>query len=494
MKYFLRKQNQVLGPFPLDELRRRLQTGELSTVDLVCAEGWSNWTPLSEVLHPDDTRPVGPAAAAAKRRKVFGCGGCFVSALVLIALVVAGGLTAIYYAVFHSVLPIRLPLALIPNLKVSGATGTIASGFAIRSLKWTGSAGQECEIDDVRLKYDGFLDYADRHEIIVNEINLGKVRVIVDSSNWTYTDTRSQSYSARNNGSRATPMPIHMNPQDRPRLVRVDRVHFGNVYLKDTNTGFEFSMPDFDYNGFKWENGKFDLGDLHVDSDRLALATKPGRTAQIDGKTVVYNKMIEGTIKPLLGKAIKEPISFVADVGINQDKLFFRYSAFEDKVEVIQNADGSGSYRTDDFSPDRYFSAPPYDLPTHVTVEAKFPEKSKQAADKIQPPKGHFTLGVCDFVIDEAETPVFTQGDKQIYEIKARHKTESGAIVLTLRMTADKMEAQPLFTSDPVMEPTQLLAQVFYGKNYAELSPEEKTGVDSRIAVYFPIGQPADKH
>ena len=63
------------------------------------------------------------------------------------------------------------------------------------------------------------------------------------------------------------------------------------------------------------------------------------------------------------------------------------------------------------------------------------------------------------------------------------------ALWATLRVAADKFEASPSFTSDPVLEPTELLAQVFYGKKYSDLSPEEKAASDKRIPVYFPVAQ-----
>ena len=42
--------NQQTGPFPMDELQRRVQAGELTRATLVWAQGMAKWTAAGEVV------------------------------------------------------------------------------------------------------------------------------------------------------------------------------------------------------------------------------------------------------------------------------------------------------------------------------------------------------------------------------------------------------------------------------------------------------------
>ena len=50
MDYHLNQQGQTIGVFPLEELRRRRQAGELTGAELVWCECMSAWQLLDAVL------------------------------------------------------------------------------------------------------------------------------------------------------------------------------------------------------------------------------------------------------------------------------------------------------------------------------------------------------------------------------------------------------------------------------------------------------------
>ena len=56
MNYHLHRQGASEGEFPLDELRRRREAGELKGDELVWREGMSHWQALDFVLYPDRGR------------------------------------------------------------------------------------------------------------------------------------------------------------------------------------------------------------------------------------------------------------------------------------------------------------------------------------------------------------------------------------------------------------------------------------------------------
>jgi membrane protease subunit (stomatin/prohibitin family) len=47
--YFVATNNQQAGPFPMDELQRQAQSGQLTPATLVWTQGMANWTPAGEV-------------------------------------------------------------------------------------------------------------------------------------------------------------------------------------------------------------------------------------------------------------------------------------------------------------------------------------------------------------------------------------------------------------------------------------------------------------
>ena len=69
MKYYIYLNNVVSGPFPLDEIKAKLASGELTRTDKVCAEGTKNWQVITEVTGdatPGTPLPPPPPQASDK--------------------------------------------------------------------------------------------------------------------------------------------------------------------------------------------------------------------------------------------------------------------------------------------------------------------------------------------------------------------------------------------------------------------------------------------
>ena len=54
-EYFVNHDGETSGPFGLEEVREKLQSGQFKADDLVVAKGGSEWLPLSEVVQPDES-------------------------------------------------------------------------------------------------------------------------------------------------------------------------------------------------------------------------------------------------------------------------------------------------------------------------------------------------------------------------------------------------------------------------------------------------------
>jgi hypothetical protein len=87
--YHLCQQGQDIGVFPLEELRRRRQVGELTGAELVWCDGMTQWQPLDSVLNREMTgivpvpSPISPPKS--KRARAVKIGVAFVLGLVVLA-------------------------------------------------------------------------------------------------------------------------------------------------------------------------------------------------------------------------------------------------------------------------------------------------------------------------------------------------------------------------------------------------------------------------
>jgi len=491
MKYFAYEKNQTTGPHTLEELRAKLERGELTPTDRVCLEGTENWTPLATILQqapspylsaPQHSPAPGSVPPA---RKKGGCAGCLLTGLVIFAILIVGLIGTTYYMLFHTAFPLRMieKVASTPNFSIKGISGSLSSGYTIQSIHIKSDNGDVLDAEDLKFHYSGISDYAKRHEIILNELSVGKATLIVAVN---HTESYSQT-SGSSNPPTSQPRPASENDL---KLFRIDRIHFANVYIKDRTTGFEFTMPEFDYSGFKWTPESLDLGNLRIDTDRLNVTTKPGRTATIEGKQVAFQKLVEGTVKPLLHRSIKQPINLAVDIGQGESKkLFYRLSAFDGRLESYFDEESHGYYKIHDLPLSSYLALPPYDLPSKLTLNLKIISSEKYHFDREQLPTGQFTLGVTDFTLAPDKMIIEEHADQYHYDFKATHRTANGEIVASLLVQSEEPHLVPSFSSTPAMEPAELLAQIFYGKSASELQPNEKAENERRLKAYFPVGK-----
>ncbi len=438
MNYYTCHNDQVTGPFSVEELRAKVKRGELTLADQVCPEGLEQWISLALVLSPAAPLPssgmTSPPPVPVPRKRRMGCGGCLITGVIVAAVLIVGLIGTSYYIIFQTALPFKWVVsAFLPRGgSIEGVHGSITSGFTIRSVRWPGPEGQMCEINDVRFKSTGWRSLTQQKELIISEVNVSKAHLYVSTKNvktstthWESTSSTSSSTGASSNGP-GTPANPPLPPTKPPvspldfKLLRIDRIHIGDVYLKDVNSGFEFAMPTLDYTGFKIQNNKVDLGDLHIESDRLDVRTDPGRTVQLQGKQVTFQKLFTGTVKPRLSKSVIRPINFTLDVDLTDDHAFtYRLIAFDQRLDVFKDKEQAEFYHIKDLPLSSYLSMDPYDLPLMVTVDGSVPGKNAVDPDKIKPPTGNFMLGATTFVVKPDDVNVVRNGEKYRYEIKA---------------------------------------------------------------------------
>jgi hypothetical protein len=95
MNYHLHRNGQTLGTFPLEELRRRREAGELSGNDLVWREGMPSWQTLDSVLYPSITGAPASPRSSRKRALIWGLS---IATVLLVSGFVAVCIVALKYA------------------------------------------------------------------------------------------------------------------------------------------------------------------------------------------------------------------------------------------------------------------------------------------------------------------------------------------------------------------------------------------------------------
>jgi hypothetical protein len=385
------------------------------------------------------------------------CLGCLLNLLIgfvllILALVVCG-----YIALMHTALPFRALASLIEsggtnlNLKITGITGSISSGFGIKSMRWTGG-----EIADTRVAYSGFRDLWSRKELILRDIHVGKAHI--DITGWTNT---AQPASPPASTPAAAPGEFPL------KLFQIDRLTLEDVVLTNRLTGFSLEMPRLEWTGFKAMKGKVEFGQLKADTDRLKIATKDTPAAE-------FQKVVEGTLLPKLHPVIRRPIDFIAELGYAQSNVTCRVRAFYGKLNFELRPDHTASLHCTDLNLADYFDAP---LPQNLTVELAVVADNKSKTYSMKLLGGSFKLGVSTFEIQAQDTsdtkPVLAvsraDGEEFSYELVASEKP---------------CRFQQQITAKPPVSPQDTLAKVFYGKSFSELTAADQADITRKLPAF----------
>ena len=232
-------------------------------------------------------------------------------------------------------------------------------------------------------------------------------------------------------------------------------------------------------------DGKVELGELKIDSDRLKVTTKPAEEVELNGKKVAFQKRLEGTILPRLHPAVRQPIAFTVDVGHTGKSLFWRMKAFEGKLQASQLEDQTGFVRCEDLDLAAYLNAP---VPQHLSMEAFFPEKhhgeqallnsgnAASSKDLVKLSKGSFKLGLMTFEIEPLE---LERSDETMKTNGLVAIGRSGTNVITYHLIVPDRpwKVEQRLTAEPPMTAEDTLASVFYEKPFAELTDVDQAAV-----------------
>jgi hypothetical protein len=370
--------------------------------------------------------------------------GCLLNLLIAVVVLVLALVGGGYIAVMHTALPFKAVASLLEsgstnvNLRITGISGSISSGFGVKSIRWTGGT-----IGDVRVKYSGFRDLVSKKELILREVHVGQAHL--DITDW-------KSSPAATNTT-----PTSTSSESPLKLFQIDRLTIQDVALTNRLTGFSLAMPALEWTGFKAAKGHVEFGQLKVDSDRLKIATKPARSAE-------FQKLIEGTLLPKLHPMIRRPVNFIADVGYAGSNVICRVSGFDGKLNFEIKPDQTSVLRCQGLDLADYFDAPlPQDLTTELSLE--------KGSVKVR--SGTFKLGVCTFVFPAQNI----SGTNLVFAVSRAAGKE---IRYELVASDEPSRLQQRLTARPPLSPQDTLAMIFHGQPYAELPPAAQKDVDQK--------------
>lgn len=412
--------------------------------------------------------------------------GCLVIIVVIVALIILG-VFALRYAVLETAVPFKAVASVFesadPNVKITGVTGSLATGPSVASITWGADPAHRSEILDLRVKYNGFADFRKNKRVIIEDLGVRKAHIdLTDLAAKVQTSGQisGPGRQAPSESRSASTFPEGLDS------IEIRRVLIEDVLITNRRSEFQLSIPKVEWTGFKATRQGVEAGELHIDSDRLTLHTGPGGTHPLGGETVTFEKSLTGTLQPLLHAAIQQPLSFTADFTFIPEvkaPAFF-FSALAGKVELATTADGGHALQVRQL-----------DLPALLDVRklygpeaAEFPGDlvlEAAAASDDGPMKiggGSFRLGVTTFHIEPVEIAAANR-DNAVVQAVAR--MAAGEIRWSLPLKEVPMHFRPRLTARPELPPTEILAQVFAGKTSAELNAEEKRAIDARMPAYF---------
>jgi len=457
--------------------------------------------------------------------------GCLIF-LVAFALLIVGGFLFARYMIVSTPMPFRMVARMIekanPNVRIEGISGDLKTGVSVSSITWGTVPGKPSEILDLRIRYNGYGDMSQTHRLVIHEVGVRRAHIdladlpsadaaitqtTVTSYSTTSSTTTSGSTTATTPPSGPTTSTTTTSSADGPvtttttttsftmptlpgaplpnglQAFEIERMSIEDVLITNRNSpDFRLSIPKVEWTGFKATPTSLDPGALTVESDRLMLHTEPGRTVQVDGQSIAFQKLLKGTAQPALHPAIKQPISFTADLSFQPqgDAGPFHFVFADGNLEINGTANGGGSIHARQvdlasfLDPKKIFGEQTADLPGDLVLDAVAGPGFATGNGTMKITGGSFRLGVATFQIQPLE---FTKAGLSGAVFQAVFKTDAGDILWQLPLARFGDEYHPRLMSQG-MATTEILSRVFAGRPYEQLTAEEKKAIDARVPVY----------
>jgi hypothetical protein len=318
-------------------------------------------------------------------------------------------------------------------------------------------------------------------QLIFSDVGVSRAHLDVSDIHWQSTNTTTSPTVSRPNQANPA-LPANLS------AFRIDRVSFEDVLITNRHTGFHLEIPKIEWTGFKVTDDAVEPGNITVQSDRLDIRTRPGRTVPIAGKPFPFQKTLEISAKPQLHPALRQPLACLVDFSLppRGEMMSWHIAAADGAIEA-SGSGGSGQISVRDFDAARLldsaalFGRAAPDLPTDLTF--KLTTTSDPAAWRLA--GGQFRLGTAQFEIHPCVSPRQLAIPAVIRAV-AHVGPEEISWLLPVPAADEFPPFQPRFSANPEIPLPAVLALVFFGKPYAELSAAERAAIDAKVPAYTP--------
>ena len=408
-------------------------------------------------MNPPPSLPIAPGRSFL---------GCLLKIVIGLVVLVAVAVVGVYIALMHTAIPFKAVASMIEkagadeNLRISGITGSLSTGIGIGSVEWTGG-----ELADLRITYNGLGDLSARKQLILHEVHVGKAHL--DISTW-----KNDNSEASKPAVESTPSP-GANGGSGLNLFQIDRLTISDVLLTNSLTGFSLAIPEFDMTGFKAENGRWEFGQINVDTDRLKIVTTKPESAE-------FQKRVEVSVLPKLHPLVRQPIHFTVDVNGDQAKPACRLSAFDGKLVFEIHPDHTGTLHCSGLNLGDFFDAP---LPQDLTLDLASATEAGGKGGPVKIGAGSFKLGVRVFQITPGTFGKGEAADPNHLVLAVSHSDDDEiSYELLPQQTPGSFNGR--LVSKPPLSPQDTVARVFYGKLYSELEAADQKSVDRKTPFF----------
>lgn len=382
------------------------------------------------------------------RKRGCGCLSLSIGAVVLILSLIVG----VQLLITRTPLPMRIVASIIAKSEpdpviMTGISGSSASGYHIARIE----SGMNV-LEDVRLHTTGILRMIRENELIIREIHVGKARVTLDS---TASDSKTQTEPGQTEIAKKGGNNFYL---------QMDRLSLNNMLITDRLTGTTIAIPKLEWTGFKGGKGKFDLGNILVDSNMLKVHTTNPAPGQF---------RIEAAALPEIHKRLLKPITFVADIRHENNRIISDIQAFDGTLRITDDADRNGKLLIQDLDLADFVDGP---LPRAIRLDVEMRPTATSADQRdLHIRSGSFRLGNVPFSIQPVELTVgaVSSGKAAIIATGTHGKTEFH-YAFTREIGSDDINPKPLLTAKPPMQPDAMLARIFHDADINTLDADTR--------------------
>ena len=131
----------------------------------------------------------------------------------------------------------------------------------------------------------------------------------------------------------------------------------------------------------------------------------------------------------------------------------------------------------------------PNHLPQNLTVDAVMAGGLAPGRERLQLNKGSFTMGTRAFAFEPGEVERI-EGVPQTNSLVAISQSAGETFTYELIVPDELWRIQQNLSSDPPLTIQDTAAKVFFGKPYADLTPDQQKDIDGKLPAFSGWKQP----